>query len=184
MKERSGWKTPWRRYTEAEDKNMRAVLQRVSAARVTVQGVEVGAIGPGLLVYLGVGQNDTEQDARYLADKIADLRIFRDIQDKMNLSVQDVGGAVLVVSQFTLYGDCRKGRRPGFDQAAGPELGKRLYEYVTALLREKGLETATGIFGAHMQVTSINDGPVTILLESLPGRSEVPVKKEPKKEAD
>ncbi|RMF42673.1 MAG: D-tyrosyl-tRNA(Tyr) deacylase [Deltaproteobacteria bacterium] len=145
---------------------MRAVIQRVSEARVRVDGQVVGRIDAGLLVLLGVGREDTERDVDYLADKIAGLRIFEDEAGKMNLSVLDVGGAVLAVSQFTLYGDCRKGRRPGFSDAAPPEEADRLYRLFVEALEARGLSVATGIFQAHMQVELINDGPVTMLLSS------------------
>ena len=145
---------------------MRAVVQRVSSAHVHVDGKEIGAIERGLLVFLGVTHGDTEADARYLAEKIAGLRIFEDADEKMNLSVQDVGGAVLSVSQFTLYGDCRRGRRPSFTEAARPEQGEALYEAFNAALRDQGLAVATGQFQAHMEVGLVNDGPVTMLLDS------------------
>ncbi|GAB4166084.1 MAG: D-aminoacyl-tRNA deacylase [Geothermobacteraceae bacterium] len=145
---------------------MRAVIQRVSEARVRVDGQVVGRIDAGLLVLLGVGREDTERDVDYLADKIAGLRIFEDEAGKMNLSVLDVGGAVLAVSQFTLYGDCRKGRRPGFSDAAPPEEADRLYRLFVEALEARGLSVATGVFQAHMQVELINDGPVTMLLSS------------------
>lgn len=145
---------------------MRAVLQRVSEARVDVGGTTVGAIGQGVLVLLGVGQGDSAADARFLADKIAGLRIFEDAQGKMNLSVEDVGGSLLVVSQFTLYGDCRQGRRPGFSAAAPPEQANALYEQFVGMLRERGLTVATGVFQAEMAVSLVNDGPVTLLLDS------------------
>ncbi len=145
---------------------MRAVVQRVSRARVIAGGETVGQIGPGLLVLLGVSKGDTEADAEYLADKTAGLRIFNDEAGKMNRSIADAGGAALVVSQFTLYGDCRKGRRPSFDEAAGAELANSLYErYVTAL-RSRGLDVQTGVFQAMMDVELVNDGPVTLLLDS------------------
>jgi D-tyrosyl-tRNA(Tyr) deacylase len=145
---------------------MRAVIQRVSRASVKVEGRVVGQIERGLLVLLGVAQTDTETDADYLAQKIAGLRVFEDENEKMNLSVQDVGGAVLAVSQFTLYGDVRKGKRPSFDAAARPERARELYEYFVAQVRTKGLRCETGIFQAMMQVELVNDGPVTILLDS------------------
>lgn len=145
---------------------MRAVVQRVRHASVRVEGEIVGAIGHGLLVLLGVDVNDGTVDADYLADKIVGLRIFNDPEGKFNLSLEDVGGAVLLVSQFTLHGDCRKGRRPSFISAARPEQAIPLYERVGALLREKGVEVANGIFGAHMDVELLNDGPVTLLLDS------------------
>ena len=145
---------------------MRAVLQRVSRASVRVGGETVGIIGPGLLILLGVGREDGEVEARYLAEKCAGLRIFEDAQGKMNRSVVEVGGSVLVVSQFTLYGDCRKGRRPGFSAAAPPETANRLYLYYVEQLRQLGLSVATGIFQAEMAVELVNDGPVTLLLDS------------------
>ena len=147
---------------------MKAVVQRVRQASVTVEGESVGAIGAGLLVLLGVAQGDTEADLAYLADKVAGLRIFEDEQGKMNLSVEDVGGAVLVVSQFTLLADCRKGRRPGFAAAAAPAEARLMYLRYVDLLRHRGLVVATGRFQAEMQVALINDGPVTLVLESRP----------------
>lgn len=148
---------------------MRAVVQRVAEARVEVDGQVVGAIDRGLLVLLGVGEGDGEQDLAYLAEKTAGLRIFEDEQGKMNLSVVDVGGAVLVVSQFTLYGDCRKGRRPSFTPAAAPQEANRLYEDYVLRLRAAGLKVATGVFQAHMRVSLCNEGPVTLLLDSRRG---------------
>lgn len=145
---------------------MRAVIQRVASARVEVDGQNVGEIGQGLLILLGVEQGDGADDARYLAEKSAQLRIFEDEAGKMNLSLADVGGQALVVSQFTLLADCRKGRRPGFSRAALPELADALYQQFVALLRERGLTVATGIFQAEMQVHLVNDGPVTLLLDS------------------
>ena len=145
---------------------MRAVVQRVKNACVDVAGTTVGAIDHGLLVFLGVTHEDTEADANYLAEKIVGLRIFEDENDKMNLSVQDVGGKILSVSQFTLYGDCRRGRRPSFTDAAGAAQGQALYEAFNAALRKNGAEIATGQFQAHMDVSLINDGPVTMLLDS------------------
>lgn len=145
---------------------MRAVVQRVQEARVEIEGETIGAIDGGLLVLLGVTHNDTENDAKYLAEKIAGLRIFEDADDKMNLSVQDTGGSILSVSQFTLFGDCRRGRRPSFTEAARPEQGQALYEAFNAALRAQGLEVATGQFQAHMAVSLVNDGPVTMLLDS------------------
>jgi D-tyrosyl-tRNA(Tyr) deacylase len=145
---------------------MRAVVQRVSRAAVRVEGRTVGEIGPGLLVLLGVAAGDGEQEARWMADKLAALRIFEDREGKMNLSVADAGGGLLVVSQFTLLGDTRKGNRPSFVDAAPPEPANALYEKVCALLREKGLPVAQGVFRAHMEVELLNDGPVTILVDS------------------
>ena len=133
---------------------------------MNVDGEIVGAIERGLLVLLGVGQDDSERDAEYLAEKIAGLRIFEDENERMNLSVQDVGGAVLAVSQFTLYGDLRKGKRPSFDAAARPERAKELYEYFVAQARGRGIRCETGMFQAMMQVELVNEGPVTILLDS------------------
>jgi D-tyrosyl-tRNA(Tyr) deacylase len=144
---------------------MRAVIQRVSEAGVTVEGRPTGAIGKGLLVLVGIGRADTEETARALAAKIARLRIFQDAQGKMNLSVQDVGGGVLAVSQFTLLADTRKGNRPSFADAAPPEDANRLYEVFCAAIADLGLPVARGIFGAHMDVRLVNDGPVTIVLE-------------------
>ena len=145
---------------------MRAVVQRVTQARVEVGGEVVGAIDRGFLVLLGVANGDTSADAAYLAEKTAGLRVFEDGDGKMNLALQEVGGAVLAVSQFTLLGDCRKGRRPGFTDAAPPELADRLYTEYVAALRAAGLEVATGVFRAEMQVHLSNDGPVTLLLDS------------------
>ncbi len=145
---------------------MRAVVQRVSRCRVTVKGAVVGEIGPGLLVLLGVGKGDTEAAADYLAEKIVGLRIFEDAAEKMNLSVADVGGAVLVVSQFTLYGDVRRGKRPSFDDAARPEDARLLYEYFISRVKANGLTSATGEFQAMMDVELVNAGPVTVLLDS------------------
>ncbi len=147
---------------------MRALVQRVRQAAVTLTGSQeiLSAIGPGLLVFLGVTHTDSQQDAAWLAAKVARLRVFEDDQGKMNRSVQEINGSVLVVSQFTLYGDTRRGNRPGFDQAARPEMAEPLYESFVALLREAGLAVATGRFAADMQVALTNDGPVTLLLES------------------
>ncbi len=145
---------------------MRAVIQRVASARVEVDGKIVGEIGRGLLILLGVEQGDGADDARYLAEKSAQLRIFEDAAGKMNLSLADVGGQALAVSQFTLLADCRKGRRPGFSRAALPEPADLLYQQFVTLLRERGLTVATGIFQAEMQVHLVNDGPVTLLLDS------------------
>jgi D-tyrosyl-tRNA(Tyr) deacylase len=145
---------------------MRAVLQRVSRASVTVGGEVVGQIGRGLLVLLGVEQGDTEADARQLADKTIQLRIFDDAEGKMNLSLIDVQGALLVVSQFTLLGDCRKGRRPSFVDAAPPEIAEKLYETFAQAVGAQGVPVATGKFRAMMQVELVNEGPVTMLLDN------------------
>ncbi len=145
---------------------MRAVVQRVSRAKVTVDGKVTGEIGAGLLVLLGVGQDDTEADAGYLAGKVAGLRVFEDEAGKMNRSVGEIGGAVLAVSQFTLYGDVRRGKRPSFDAAARPELARQLYECFVGKIRDAGLRCETGRFQEMMQVELVNDGPVTILLDS------------------
>ena len=145
---------------------MRACIQRVSRAQVSVGEEIAGRIGPGMLVLLGVAEDDTEADARQLARKIAGLRIFEDQQEKMNLSLDDVGGAMLVVSQFTLLGDCRKGRRPSFVAAAPPEKAEALYQVFVDAVAEHGVEVATGRFRQHMQVELVNDGPVTLLVES------------------
>lgn len=145
---------------------MRAVLQRVTEASVTVEGRIVGAIATGLLVLVGVEQSDTEDDARYLAEKIPNLRIFNDAEGKFNRAIEDVGGQILLVSQFTLHGDCRKGRRPSFIDAARPEQAEPLYLRLAELLRARGLVVAQGIFGAHMDVRLLNDGPVTLLIDS------------------
>ena len=147
-------------------KRMRAVVQRVSCAKVTVNGWIAGEIGLGLLVLLGVGQDDSESDVTYMAEKIAGLRIFEDQDGKMNRSVLDVGGSVLAVSQFTLYGDVRRGKRPSFDDAAPPEPARRLYELFVERIRAAGLRCETGRFQEMMQVELVNEGPVTILLDS------------------
>ncbi|HWP45974.1 MAG TPA: D-aminoacyl-tRNA deacylase [Candidatus Limnocylindrales bacterium] len=145
---------------------MKTVLQRVSQAAVRVEGKIISEIGKGLVVLVGVEQEDSEKDATYLAEKILHLRIFEDEAGKMNLSVLDVHGSLLVVSQFTLLGDCRKGRRPSFTKAAGPELARYLYEFFIEELKTGGLPVATGIFQAHMTVQIFNDGPVTFILDS------------------
>lgn len=145
---------------------MRAVVQRVTSSTVTVDGLVVGEIGAGLLVLLGVARDDGKEDADYLADKITNLRVFNDEQGKMNLSLIDAAGAMLVVSQFTLYGDTRRGRRPSYIDAAEPETANALYEYFVERVRSQGVRTETGIFQAMMKVSLVNDGPVTILLES------------------
>jgi len=145
---------------------MRAVVQRVTESSVTVDGNITGKIGPGLLVLLGVNKQDTTAEADYLAQKIANLRIFEDDAGRMNRSLLEIGGEMLVVSQFTLYGDCRKGRRPSFVDAAGPEQANTLYEYFVEEVRRKGITVATGQFRAMMAVSLINDGPVTLIVES------------------
>jgi len=145
---------------------MRAVVQRVKGAKVDVEGKRIGEIGQGLLVFLGVGEGDSEKDAEYLANKIAHLRIFSDEKGLMNLSIVDTGGALLVVSQFTLWADCVKGRRPSFTRAAVPDRAQELYEYFNLNLQKLGLQVATGVFQALMEVHLINDGPVTVLLDS------------------
>jgi D-aminoacyl-tRNA deacylase len=155
-----------RRDADATVISMRAVVQRVGRAEVSVRGEVVGRIGAGLLVLLGAGADDTKADADYLAEKIAGLRIFQDEHGKMNRSVVETGGAVLVVSQFTLYGDVRRGKRPSFDAAAGPELARELYEYFVERVRGLGVACETGRFQEDMQVGLVNDGPVTILLDS------------------
>lgn len=145
---------------------MRAVVQRVSEGTVRVEGDVTGSIKKGLMVLLGVGRDDSEKEARYLADKISGLRIFEDEEGKMNLSLMDVGGAMLVVSQFTLYGDCRKGRRPSFIEAAPPEKADALYNAFIEMVRFKGIPVETGRFQTHMEVSLTNDGPVTLIVES------------------
>jgi D-tyrosyl-tRNA(Tyr) deacylase len=145
---------------------VRAVVQRVSRAKVTVAGEVVGEIGMGLLVLLGVGEEDRPHDAEYLAEKIVGLRIFPDDEGKMNRSLTEVGGGLLAVSQFTLYGDCRKGRRPSFVAAARPEHAVELYQAFVAEVRGRGIPAATGRFQEHMDVELVNDGPVTLLLDS------------------
>ncbi|HEX4132564.1 MAG TPA: D-aminoacyl-tRNA deacylase [Pirellulales bacterium] len=145
---------------------MRACLQRVTEARVTVAGEITGEIGRGLLVLLGVAAGDAEADVDFLADKLVGLRVFNDAEGKMNLALADVGGAMLVVSQFTLLGDCRKGRRPSYSDAAEPALAERLYEQFVAAVRARGITVATGRFRADMQVALVNEGPVTLLVDS------------------
>jgi D-tyrosyl-tRNA(Tyr) deacylase len=147
---------------------MRIVLQRVSRAHVEVAGEIVGSIGTGLLILIGITHADTNEDADYLASKIIQLRIFPDDAGRMNRSLIDIGGALLVVSQFTLYGDCRKGRRPGFDAAAPPEQARALYEYFVQRLEQSNVKVETGIFQAEMEVSLVNDGPVTFILDSKP----------------
>ena len=145
---------------------MRAVIQRVLQAQVDIMGETVGKIDGGLLVYLGVGKTDTDEDADFIAKKLVNLRIFGDEGGKVNLSLVDVGGEILIISNFTLQGDCRKGRRPGFDGAGEPEIAEKLYEKVIEVVAGQGVTVAKGIFGEHMHVSSVNDGPVTFLLES------------------
>jgi len=145
---------------------MRLVIQRVSQANVTVQGKEVEAIGPGLCLFLGVAKGDTEEDSTYLVQKSVELRIFEDDEGKFNRKLLDVGGEILVVSQFTLYGDCTKGRRPSFSHAASPEEAERLYQQFVQKLREKGPRVATGQFQAKMEVSLVNSGPVTFIIDS------------------
>ena len=145
---------------------MRAVLTRVKSASVTIDGEVVGKIGQGFLILLGVGPNDTEKECRYLAEKAVGLRVFEDENGKINLGLDAVNGQVLVVSQFTLYGNCRRGRRPSFAEAAGPELGNRLYEQFLADCEALGYPPQHGRFGADMQVASVNDGPVTLVLDT------------------
>ena len=145
---------------------MRAILTRVTSASVTIEGQTVGQIGKGFLILLGVGPNDTEKECRYLAEKALGLRIFEDENGKMNLGLDSVGGQVLVVSQFTLYGNCRKGRRPSFTEAAGPALGNELYEKFLSICTELGFPPQHGQFGADMKVASVNDGSVTLILDT------------------
>jgi D-tyrosyl-tRNA(Tyr) deacylase len=145
---------------------MRAVVQRVSRASVSVAGSITGEIATGLLVLLGVGQDDQSSDADYLGEKIVGLRIFKDAEEKMNRSVLEVGGAILAVSQFTLYGDVRRGKRPSFDAAAKPERARELYDYFVSRIREFGVRCETGVFQAMMEVELVNSGPVTILIDS------------------
>ena len=145
---------------------MRAVIQRVLQAEVEINDQTVGKIDKGLLVYLSVGKDDSLKDAEFMAEKLVNLRIFADEAGKMNRSVLDVGGKILLVSNFTLHGDCRKGRRPGFDATAEPKLAQQLYEKVAELIAEQGVAVEKGVFGEYMQVSSVNDGPVTFLLDS------------------
>jgi|SRR5665213_3591919 len=145
---------------------MRIVLQRVKSSRVEIAGETVGSIGVGLVILLGVTQTDQEEDADYLADKLVKLRIFPDASRRMNRSLLEAGGSLLVVSQFTLYGDCRKGRRPSFDQAAPPEQARALYEYFIQRLKSSNIAVETGVFQAEMEIHLINDGPVTFILDS------------------
>jgi D-tyrosyl-tRNA(Tyr) deacylase len=145
---------------------MRACVQRVSRASVTVDDRVVGQIGPGLVVLLGIAESDIASDAEYMCNKIVGLRIFEDAAGKMNLSIQDAGGSLLVISQFTLYGDCRKGRRPSFVEAAPPDQAVQLYEHFVRLAKGQGVPVECGTFQAHMHVELVNDGPVTVLLDS------------------
>lgn len=145
---------------------MRAVVQRVSSSCVKVEGKVIGKISKGFNVLLGISKEDTKEDIKYICDKILGLRVFEDENDKMNLSIQDVNGELLIISQFTLYGDCRKGRRPNFMNAMGGEEANKLYEEVLGLLKESGLKVECGEFGAHMILDIVNDGPVTIMLDS------------------
>ena len=145
---------------------MRAVVQRASRASITIDGTTTAAIGPGLVILLGIRASDTADDAKWLIDKIVNLRIFEDPDGKMNVSLADTGGEMLIVSQFTLYGDCRKGRRPGFSAAAPPAIAEPLYNRFIEMAEESGLRVATGVFQAAMQVELVNDGPVTLLVDS------------------
>lgn len=145
---------------------MRAVIQRVTEASVSVDGKVVGSIGPGMVVLLGVEKDDSEKDVAYVAEKISGLRIFDDSSGRMNLSVEDTGREILAISQFTLYGDCRKGRGPSYTRAAGEDLAKGLYELFIAKLTERGIPVKSGVFGAHMDVHIANCGPVTLLVDS------------------
>ena len=145
---------------------MRAVVQRVTSASVTVEGETVGAVGPGLMVLIGVSREDTDKDLKYIVDKVQNLRVFDDENGVMNRSILDAGGSILAVSQFTLYGDARGGRRPSYFQAAGPEMANELYERAVAAWRDHGIHVETGRFRTEMKVSLINDGPVTILLDS------------------
>ncbi len=145
---------------------MRAVVQRVLQGRVEINGQTINEIGRGLLVYLSVGEGDSVNDAQFIAEKLVNLRIFSDENGKMNCSVLDEKGSILLISNFTLHGDCRKGRRPGFDAAAEPALAEQLYEKVADLIAKQGVEVKKGVFAAHMQISSTNDGPVTFLLDS------------------
>lgn len=148
--------------------NLRVVLQRVTSASVQVDGNIVGEIQAGLLVLIGIGHGDTESEAKWLADKTAELRIFEDENGKMNRSLLDVGGAALVISQFTLLGDCRKGRRPAFTDAADPKIADQLYQRYSQLLADRGVPTECGIFAADMKVALVNDGPVTMVIDRVP----------------
>jgi D-tyrosyl-tRNA(Tyr) deacylase len=144
---------------------MRVLVQRITQAKVTVEGAEVGRVPAGLCLFLGVAKDDTETAAEHLAGKLADMRIFEDENGKMNRSLQEIGGEVLVVSEFTLYGDCSRGKRPSFSQAAPPEDARRLYDYFVLKLKDLGLKVATGNFQAKMEVSLVNDGPVTFIID-------------------
>ena len=146
--------------------DMRAIVQRVKTAKIIVGNNIVAEIKAGLLVYLGIGKDDNESDAGFIADKIVNLRIFADSNDKMNLSVKDINSEILVVSNFTLFGDCRKGRRPGFDLAAEPAIAEKLYEKVIEFIKSQGLNVQSGVFAAYMEVTASNDGPINFLIDS------------------
>lgn len=145
---------------------MRAVVQKISRGKVTVNNEVTGEIGKGLLIYLGIGHDDTTEDIKYMVDKISNLRVFEDENEKMNLSVKDISGELLIISQFTIMGDCRRGRRPSFTMAAKPDEATILYEEFIENCKKTGIEVATGVFQAHMSVDYINDGPVTILIDS------------------
>lgn len=145
---------------------MRAVVQRIKSASVSIDQQIISSVGPGLLVFLGIARGDGPEDVSYLSDKIANLRVFEDKDGKMNRSVADISGEILIVSQFTLYGDCRKGRRPSFAAAAGPETAERLYDAFTEKMRAQGIPVRTGVFRAMMAVSLVNDGPVTLIIES------------------
>lgn len=149
---------------------MRALLQRVSRALITVSGETVAAMGPGLLVLLGVGRDDDERHAEWLADKVCGLRVFEDETGKMNLSLQQVAGEMIVVSQFTLFGDCRKGKRPSYARAMEPQRARQLVDHFASQVRRQGISCGQGVFGAHMRVELVNDGPVTLLLDSQVSR--------------
>ncbi len=148
---------------------MRAVIQRATEASVSVDGNVVGSIGKGMVVFLGVSKDDSEKDVIYVAEKISGLRIFEDSSGRMNLGIEDTGGEILVVSQFTLYGDCRKGRRPSYVRAAGGDFARRLYEFFISELTKRGIPVKTGVFGATMDVHIVNCGPVTLLVDSSRG---------------
>lgn len=148
---------------------MRAVVQRVKGARVTVEGSVTGKVSRGLLAYIGVEKDDTDSDVGFIASKITGLRVFEDAEGKLNLDIKDIGGEILCVSQFTLLGDCRKGRRPSFDKAEAPDRAKEIYERLVELLKAAGVKVQTGVFQAHMEVESVNDGPITLLLDSRKG---------------